>query len=118
MDIVNWLGDLLNSILEMMRDGFDITNRWQGLVVALIAVFLMQRWGQLLVVTLGAAVAYVLVEHFWPIITAGAELRLPNVTEVSFWQRLGVVYLGLLIIIAIFFFVKSIFLGRRAGAKA
>jgi hypothetical protein len=68
-------------------------------------------------VTLVSAVAYALVDHLWPILRQGAPLALPNVTEPAFWQRLGAFYVGLLIIIAMFFAVKSVIFGRRA-AKA
>jgi len=113
MDALNSLGDFFNPILNYFQNGFDSVNAWQGIVVALLAVIVMRRWGQLLLITLGAAVVYLLVEHFWPIVTQGAELRLPYVTEPQFWQRLGAVYAGLLIIIAMFFAVKSVLLGFR-----
>jgi hypothetical protein len=92
-------------------------NAAQGLIIALIAVFVMQRWGQLWMITLISAVVYALVDHLWPILQQGAPLRLPNVTEPGFWQRLGAFYVGLLIIIAMFFAVKSVLFGRRAAAK-
>ncbi|MGE0828692.1 MAG: hypothetical protein AB7O04_04990 [Hyphomonadaceae bacterium] len=117
MDALDSLGDFFNPVLNYFQNGFDTVNAWQGIVVAIIAVFFMQRWGQLLIVTLGAAVAYLLVEHFWPILTAGAEFRLPYITEPPFWQRLGAVFGGLLIIIAMFFAVKSVLVGRRAAVK-
>jgi hypothetical protein len=111
------LGGFFNPILEYFQTGFNTVNAWQGLLVALIAVVLMKRWGQLLAITMGAALAYILVEHFWPIITQHAEMRLPNVTDTPFWQRLGAIYVGLLIIIAMFFAVKSVVMGAR-GAPA
>lgn len=112
------LGDFFNPILEYFQNGFATVNAWQGAAVALIAVFLMSRWGQILIVTLGAAIVYLLVEHFYPIVMGQREFELPYVTEQSFWVRLGAVYAGLLIIIAMFFAVKSLFLGRGATAKA
>jgi hypothetical protein len=113
------LGGYFNPILEYFQTGFNTVNAWQGLVVALLAVLLMRRWAQLLVVTLGAALVYILVEHFWPILTQHAAMRLPNVTDAPFWQRLGAVYVGLLIIIAMFFAVKSVVMGAvgKGGGK-
>ncbi|MBI1187025.1 MAG: hypothetical protein GC206_06780 [Alphaproteobacteria bacterium] len=117
MDALNTLGDFFNPILNYFQNGFDAVNAWQGIVVAILAVIVMRRWGQLLLVTFVAALVYLLVEHFWPIVTQGAELRLPYVTEPQFWHRLGAVYAGLLIIIAMFFAVKRVILGFR-GAPA
>jgi hypothetical protein len=109
------IGSFFNPILDYLQNGFNTVNAWQGLVVALLAVVLMRRWGQVLFVTLGAAVVYILVEHFWPIVQGGATLKLPNVTAPAFWTRLGAVYVGLFIIISMFFAVKSVVLGARGG---
>src|SRR5215475_2100049 len=86
------LGGYFNPILEYFQNGFGQVNAAQGLIIALIAVFLMKRWGQLWGITLVAAVVYALVDHFWPIMRQGAPLQLPNVTDPAFWQRLGAFY--------------------------
>lgn len=98
---------ILDAAMTYIQSSFQLVNAWQGLLVALVAVFFLKKWRQLLVVTLVAALAYVLVEHFWPIVMGGARVRLPDVTKVPFWSRLGAVYVGELLVIGIFFAVKS-----------
>jgi hypothetical protein len=109
------LGGYFNPILEYFQSGFSQVNAAQGLIIALIAVFVMQRWGQIWMITLVSAIVYALVDHLWPILRQGAPLRLPDVTDPAFWQRLGAFYVGLLIINAMFFAVKSVLFARRAA---
>ncbi len=109
------LGGFFNPILAYFQTGFATVNAWQGLLVALLAVIVMKRWGQLFIATLGAAIVYILVEHAWPIIQGEAALALPNVLEQSFWHRFGAVYVGLLIIVAMFFAVKRVGMGARSN---
>lgn len=112
------LGGMLNPFLDYLQRGFDTVNAWQGILVAIVAAWFMKSWRQLLPSTLIASLVYILFEHFWPIVTRGARLRLPDVTEGPFWQRLGAVYVGLLIIVAIFFAVKSAYQKARGGGGA
>ncbi|MBL8551231.1 MAG: hypothetical protein JNJ73_14690 [Hyphomonadaceae bacterium] len=109
------LGGYFNPILQFLQNGFAEVNAPAGLIIALITVFVMQRWGQLWVITLVAAIVYALVDHFIPILQNNSALRLPNVTDVAFWQTLAARYVGLLIIIAMFFAVKSVLFGKKAA---
>lgn len=110
------VGAFFSSVLEFFQAGFAQVNAAQGLIIAVIVVILMARWAQLWLFTLAATLVYALIEHFWPIVRSGTELRLPNITEPSYWQHLAALYVGLLIIIAIFFLVKSVLFGGRAAA--
>ncbi|MGE0046657.1 MAG: hypothetical protein AB7J28_17010 [Hyphomonadaceae bacterium] len=114
-DAIDTLGAFFAPIIEFLQNAFAGVNGAQGLIIAIIAVVFMARWAQLWFYTLLATVVYALIEHFWPIVQSGAELRLPNVTEPDYWWHILALYVGLFIIIAIFFFVKSL-LFRRAPA--
>lgn len=114
---MNNVQPMIDGVLGYVQSSFSMVNAWQGLLVALIAVVVMKRWRQIFLATLVAALGYVLVEHFTPIVTAGAKLRLPDVTNGVFWQRLGAVYVGLFIIIGIFFGVKALVM-RARGTSA
>lgn len=119
------LGGYFNPILEYFRNGFATVNAAQGLVVALVAVILMRKWGHLLIATFVSAIVYVFVEHFWKVfVDKSLPFGMPPVLEAFFWQRFGAVFVGLLVIIAMFYAVKSVLSGMlnrpapAAGAPA
>jgi hypothetical protein len=107
----------LNTALAFLTDGYNQVNGPQGLIIALLAVVVMQSWGQLLAVTVGATIAYAVVEAVRPIVLSNGALKLPPVTDPAYWVTLGALYVGLLVIIAMFFAVKKV-LFMRGGARA
>jgi hypothetical protein len=116
--IPNGVDGALSSALEYMQSSFTVTNSILGLIIALLAVTMMRGWGQIWVLTLVSAVVFVLVEHMLPILRGGAALRLPNVVAPEFWQRLAAAYVGLLVILAVFYFIKSTIIKSAAGGGA
>jgi hypothetical protein len=101
-----------------MQSSFTVTNTLLGLIIGLMAVFLMRGWGQIWVLTLVSAVVFVVIEHMLPILRGSATLRLPNVVAPEFWQRLAAAYVGLLVILAVFYFIKSTIVKSAAGGGA
>lgn len=108
---------LFSQFLSFMQGGFYAVNGPQGLIIALLAVVIMQNWSQWLPMTLGATICYAIVEAVRPIIFDKGELKLPPVVEPGYWLQLGGLFVGLAIIIAMFFAVKKI-LFMRGGAHA
>lgn len=106
-----------HSVVSFMQGGFYAVNGPQGLIIALLAVVLMNNWGQWLTLTCGATIAYAAIEAVKPIALGKGELKLPPVVEPSYWLQIGGLFAGLAIIIAMFFAVKKV-LFMRAGAKA
>jgi hypothetical protein len=104
--------------LEFMQGGFYNVNGPQGLIIALLAVVIMKNWGQWMTLTLGATIVYAVVEAVRPIIFGKGELKLPPVVEPNYWLSVAGLFVGLAIIIAMFFAVKSVFFLRGGGAKA
>jgi hypothetical protein len=116
MDLIQ---DYLSGALAFLTQGYNQVNGPQGLIIALLAVIVMQSWGQLLPLTLVSAVAYAVVEAVKPIVTSNGALKLPPVTDPAYWGFFGALYVGLLVIIAMFFAVKKVlFMRGGAGAKA
>jgi hypothetical protein len=107
----------LGEALAFLTQGYNQVNGPQGLIIALLAVAIMRSWGQLLALTLGATVAYAVVEAVRPIIFEGGALKLPPVTDPAYWVTLAALYVGLMVIIAMFFAVKKV-LFMRGGARA
>ena len=117
MTTVGSLGTYLNPILTFLQRGFDQVNAVQGLLIALFATVLMARWAQLFGVALGASLINVVADTIVPIVTRHADIKLPPVMHPTFWNYAASLYVGFVIIIAMFFAVKSVFL-RPAAKKS
>jgi hypothetical protein len=102
------LGSILNPILDFLQTGFDKVNAVQGLLIALFATVLMRKWAQLFIVAAGATLFYVALNAVIPILTKGGEIKLPRVVDIVFWQDALSFFVGFVIIIAMFFAVKSV----------
>ena len=107
----------LDAALGFLNNGYAQVNGPQGLIIALLAVVIMQTWGQWFAITLGATICYAIVDAVRPIVMGHGALKLPPVTDPSYWGVLAALYVGLLVIIAMFFAVKKV-LFMRGGAKA
>jgi hypothetical protein len=112
------LQSYLDAGLAFLNRGYDQVNGPQGLIIALLAVVVMQSWGQWFGITFGATVAYALVEGVRPIVLGGGPLKLPPVTDPAYWGFVATLYVGLLVIIAMFFAVKKVLFMRGGAAKA
>ena len=64
--------ELLETILEFARAGFDQVNAVQGLIIALVAALLLPSWRRLPIFAVGAAAVHVAVDVLLPVVTAGA----------------------------------------------
>ena len=104
--------ELLETILEFARAGFDQVNAVQGLIIALVAALLLPSWRRLPIFAVGAAAVHVAVDVLLPVVTAGAGLRLPPVLELSFWSYVATLLIGYLIIIALLMAIKRLVLRR------
>jgi hypothetical protein len=105
----------LDQAVEVLRAGFAQINDPKGLVIALIATLFMRSWGQWIPAGIVSVVVYVAIEHFAPVLAGQAELALPPLMEAGFWTRTGILFVGFLIVIGIFFFVKRIITSTAGG---
>lgn len=111
----------LDQAVQILRDGFTQINDPKGLIVALAATLFLRSWTQWIPVSIIAVVIHVAIEHFAPMLAGQSELALPPLMEAPFWNRVGVLLVGYLIVIGIFFFVKRIVMtaaGAGGAAKA
>lgn len=116
------LGEIFNPILQFLQTGFAQVNAAQGLLIALFATVLMKHWNQLFAVALGASILHIIADKVVPMVTNGAkvgDIKLPALMEPAFWNYAAALYVGFVIIVAMFFAVKSVLFQRRGGkAKA
>jgi hypothetical protein len=98
----------LDQALAVLSAGFTQINDPKGLLIALAATLFLRSWGQWIPAAIIATLIYVGIEHFAPVLAGQGELELPPLVEASFWSRAGILLVGFLLVIGVFFFVKRI----------
>ena len=108
------IGAFLTGIFGLAQGGFDTINQVTGLVIAVIATFMMPAWSRLWATSLGAALVFILVGLLRPMLDGGAFV-MPALLTMGFWMTVLALFLGFAVVIAVMFFIKSLFVGRRHG---
>jgi hypothetical protein len=113
----------LHGFVDFFRDGlhqgFAHINAGLGLIIGLIAAYLLTSWKKLWQIALGATVAHLVAEMMIPVLANQSRFELPpNLLEVSYWKTAAALYLGYLLVIAVFFFLKKNMLPQGGAAKA
>lgn len=96
-----------DGVLLLFRSGFNQVNAYLGLIIALIASFQLVHWKKLWEVALAALLFHVLAIMLAPVIDHGAPLRLPALLEPSVLRNYLAIYIGYLILISVFFFLRT-----------
>lgn len=99
--------EFVDRVLDYLREGFHDVNAIQGLIIALLAAFFMSHWGRIWFIALGATVVHIVADMMLPVIVNRAEFMLPPLVEAAFWNKFAALYLGYLVAIAFFFFIKK-----------
>jgi hypothetical protein len=99
----------LSDALDFAHQGFLEVNGVLGLVIALIAAFLIGRYTLKAVVTttIGATIVFMLAQLAVPVIRNSAAFKLPDVMVATFWRQMGLLAVGLFIVITIFYVLKK-----------
>jgi predicted membrane metal-binding protein len=106
-DVHYYLYEIWDFLREGFRDGFAHVNAILGLIIALVAAYLLPSWKRLWAVALGATVIHLIAEVMLPVLADHQSFRLPpDMVEMSYWRSALALYLGYLVVIAIFFFIK------------
>jgi hypothetical protein len=103
----------LNEILALFREGFHHVNAIQGLIIALVAAIVMPRWRRLLPMAFLATIVHVIADMLIPMIARHAAFHLPNIMAFGYWRFVGTLFLGYIVVIAVFFLMKSLVVGGR-----
>ena len=110
--------EVLQIVLSYFQTGFYHVNGVQGLLIAAVLAYMMPAWRRLPVTALIAVIANVALTVMIPVLANGAAFKLPPVVEVDYWKYLASLFAGYLIVISIFFLVKSLVLGGAGGGHA
>lgn len=101
----------VNLVWDFFRAGFDQVNAVEGLVIALVAALLVPAWHRLWAVALGATLVNLIIDTLIPVIAYKRNFRLPpDLLQPSYWEHALVLFVGYLIVIGVFFFIKRLFL--------
>lgn len=113
--IVSFLREVLLFVQQGFHEGFYHVNAILGLIVALFAAYTMPAFKRIWAITLGATIVYLIAEVMLPVVANHAEFRLPPLVELSYWRNTVALYLGFLLVIAVFFFIKTRVLPKGGG---
>jgi len=115
-NLVDQIGAFLDGILALASGGFDSVNQVTGLIIALIAALMMGSWRGLASTAAGAVIVDRLVMMLRPALEGGS-IALPDIMTTEFWMTVLALFLGYAIVIAVFFFIKTLLTGRafRSG---
>jgi hypothetical protein len=108
---MEWIQQFFAAVNEYMQTGFYKVNAVQGLLIAIVAAYLLPKWSRLFIIALGATVVHVIFDVMIPVLGRNAAFRLPPLVDIEYWRYLLALYIGFLIIIPVFYLVK-IFLFR------
>lgn len=109
--------EYVDQAVQTLHDGFLQINQPQGLVIALAMTIFMGGWKQWIPFAALATIAHIAFNLLRPMISGhGGALALPDFMQAGFWETAGIYFLGYLVIIGVFFFLKSLVF--RGSAKA
>ncbi|MGE0597043.1 MAG: hypothetical protein AB7P07_11790 [Hyphomonadaceae bacterium] len=108
--------EFVDQAVAYLRDGFANINQPKGLLIALVVTIFMGSWRQWVPLSLVAVLIHIIVDLMIPVLSDGADFALPPLMEEGFWTQAGVLFLGYLIVIGVFFLIKSL-LFRSGAAK-
>ena len=104
------IGAFLGGMFGLAQGGFDTINQVTGLLIAVIAALMMPAWSRLWATSLGAAFVFILVGLLRPMLDGGAFV-MPALLTLGFWMTVLALFLGFAVVIAVMFFIKSLFTG-------
>ncbi len=106
-----------DDALAFFREGFTHVNATLGLIIALFAAFRLVNWRGLWEIALAATLVHIVAVVLVPFVDHNAPIRLPGIVDLTFWRDTAAIYMGYVIIIAAFFFIRTRLL-RAGGGRA
>lgn len=112
---MEYVQQVLSAINDYMQTGFYKVNAIQGLLIAIAAAYFMTKWNRIFVMALGATLAHVVLDVMVPVLAHNAAFRLPPLVDIEYWRFLLALYIGFLIVIPVFYFIKTMLLRGGGG---
>lgn len=116
-DFQYYLNEIIDFLRAGFRDGFAHVNAMLGIIIALVAAYVLPSWRRLVPVALGATVIHLIAEVMLPILDNREPCchLPPGMLELPYWRDAIALFLGYLVVIAIFFFIKKRVLPSGGG---
>lgn len=109
---MEWVQQFIVGVNEYMHTGFYKVNAVQGLLIAAVAAVLLAKWSRIFVIALGATLMHVVFDVMVPVLARNAAFRLPPLVDIEYWRYLLAIYIGFLIIISVFYLIKTLVFRR------
>jgi hypothetical protein len=100
-------GQILTDAVAFLQSALESVSGIKGLAIALLGAYHLADWQRVFAVALGAMAAHVLIDAVIPVAWSGA-MALPPFADVAYGAYLLKLYAGYLIVISVFFLVKSL----------
>lgn len=116
-DFSYYLHEILNFFDKGITDGFANVNGALGIIIAMVAAYMLHSWKRLWALALGATVIHLVAEVMIPVLANQGRFALPpDLLHKSYWTTAAALYLGYFLVIAVFFFLKKNVLPKAASA--
>lgn len=107
--------EFVDQAVGYLRDGFANINQPKGLLIALVLTIFMGAWRQWVPLALVGVLVHIAIDLLIPVVSDGATFALPPLMEEGFWAQAGVLFLGYLVVIGVFFLIKSLLFRAKAA---
>lgn len=114
--LMDQIAAFIGGVIGLAEAGFDGVNQVMGLIIAVIAALLMGGWRALGSTAVGATLVHLIVLALTPVLNGG-DFALPDILSVGFWMTALALFLGYAIVIAVFFFIKTLLTGAAFGRR-
>lgn len=117
-DISYYFHEIIGFLRNGAHEGFGhINNTALGIIIGLYAAYQLHEFKKIWRQALLATILHRFAEIMLPVLANGSRFELPpNLLELSYWEATAVLYIGYLIVIAVFFFIKTRVLSSGAAA--
>jgi hypothetical protein len=118
-DPVYYVHEIINFFRDGLHEGFAHVNAVLGIIISMVAAYMLSSWKKIWTMALGATIVHLIAEVMIPVIANENRFELPpNILELSYWRAAVSLYLGYLVVIAIFYFIKTKVLPSGAHGHA
>ena len=102
------MDNIVNDVQNFLMEGYREINAVLGLIIAVIAAFMLKGWGRVFIIALLATVVYAIAEVLIPVVADKAAFALPdNLMTYEYWRKLATLYVAFIVVISVFWFIKS-----------
>lgn len=108
-EVQHYLHEFLAFLQAGAHQGFGhINNAALGIIIGLYAAYSLHEFKKIWRQALFATILHRFAEIMLPVLANSARFELPpNLIELSYWEATAFLYIGYLIVIAVFFFLKT-----------